>query len=361
VEVNYDAFAVAAPGLAPLVEVELRGLGIKPREVSTAGVEFVATAEQLYAANLWLRTATRIVVRIGQFRVTTFAELERLARKLPWSRFIGPDASVEVRVTCHKSKLYHSDAVAQRIRGAIGRDEGDATLVVVRLDHDVCTVSIDSSGELLHRRGYRLETAKAPLRETLAAAMLIGSGWDRRSPLCDPMCGAGTIAIEGALLARGKPPGLHRAFGFMRWPVFDRSVWDLVLSRVPAAKSTIAPILASDRDAGATAATVANAERAGVAGDIEVRTCALSAIEPPAGPGWLVTNPPYGERVGEPAAIRDLYARLGQVAQAKCPGWTVALMVSNLRMARQTGLPLAERWRTTNGGIPIALVTGRVD
>jgi putative N6-adenine-specific DNA methylase len=356
----YDAFAIAAPGLAPLVEGELRALGAPPRDVSAAGVEFQATPETLYTANLWLRTASRVVVRIGQFRVVTFAELQRLARKLPWDRFLAAAEPVEVRATCHKSKLYHSDAVAQRILGAIGRPEGPGTLVVVRVDHDICTVSVDSSGELLHRRGYRLATAKAPLRETLAAAMLMGSGWDGRAPLVDPLCGAGTIAIEGALLARRQPPGLHRAFGFMGWPEFDPDAWERVLSRIEVTPGSIVPILASDRDAGATAATIANAERAGVAGDIEVRTCALSAIEPPPGPGWLVTNPPYGERVGEPAAIRDLYARLGQVARAKCPAWTVALLVSNVRMARETRLPLAERLRTTNGGIPIALVVGRV-
>jgi putative N6-adenine-specific DNA methylase len=358
--VTYDAFAIAAPGLAPLVEGELRAVGIAPRSVSAAGVEFKATVEQLYAANLWLRTASRVVVRIGQFRVTTFAELARLARRLPWKRFIAPGATVDVRATCHKSKLYHSDGVAQRVLGAIGREPGEGMHVMVRLDHDVCTVSVDSSGELLHRRGYRLATAKAPLRETLAAAMVMGSGWDASAPLLDPLCGAGTIAIEAALIARRRPPGLGREFGFMRWPEFDRAAWERVMARLEIATGTIVPILASDRDAGATAATVANAERAGVAGDIEVSTRALSAIEPPVGPGWLVTNPPYGERVGDPAAIRDLYARLGQVARVKCAGWTVALLVSNLRMARETGLALTERLRSSNGGIPIALVVGRV-
>jgi putative N6-adenine-specific DNA methylase len=357
---TYDAFAIAAPGLASLVEGELRALGIVPGSVSAAGVEFTATADQLYAANLWLRTASRVVVRIGRFRVTTFAELARLARKVPWTRFIGAGVSVDVRATCHKSRLYHSDGVAQRVLGAIGREPGDGMHVMVRLDHDMCTVSVDSSGELLHRRGYRLATAKAPLRETLAAAMVMASGWDASAPLLDPLCGAGTIAIEAALLARGRPPGFSREFAFMRWPEFDRAAWKRVRARVKIVTGTVVPIMASDRDAGATAATVANAERAGVAGDIEVTTRALSAIEPPAGPGWLVTNPPYGERVGDPAAIRDLYARLGQVALAKCPGWTVALLVSNLRMSRATGLVLTERLRSTNGGIPIALVVGRV-
>jgi putative N6-adenine-specific DNA methylase len=360
-ELTYDAFAVAAPGLAPIVSGELGALGIASRSVGSAGVEFAATASELYRANLWLRTATRVVVRIAQFRVVTFAELERLARKVPWGAFIARGAAVDVRVTCHKSRLYHSDAVAQRLVRAIGSRAGEGPLIVARLDHDVCTISVDSSGERLHRRGYRLETAKAPLRETLAAAALIGSGWDGTTPFMDPLCGSGTIAIEAALLARGRPPGLGRTFGFMAWPSFERAAWERVLGSVKVRAGDVPPILASDRDAGATAATVANAERAGVAQDIIVRTCAISAIEPPGGPGWLVTNPPYGERIGEAAALRDLYARFGQVVRATCPGWTVGMLAANLRLARQTGLGLVPRLRTTNGGIPIALLVGSVD
>jgi putative N6-adenine-specific DNA methylase len=374
---TYDAFAITAPGLAPLADRELRALGVASGEVSTAGVEFAATAETLYAANLWLRTATRVIVRIGRFRALAFADLQRLARQLSWERFIAPGAAVRVRVTCHKSKLYHSDAVGQRIMDAIahrtaavaatwpvGEDEsGTEAVVIVRLDRDVCTVNVDSSGALLHRRGYRLATAKAPLRETLAAAVLLASEWDTRSPLVDPLCGAGTIPIEAALMARQRAPGLGRDFGCTRWPEFDRTVWQRVedRARATAREGDIAPILASDRDAGATAATLANAERAGVAGDIAVRTCALSAIEPPPGPGALVTNPPYGLRIGDPAVIRNLYAQLGHVARAKCPGWTVALIAADRRMVHETGLALTEQVRTTNGGIPVALVSGRVD
>lgn len=375
------AFAIAAPGLAPLVAGELRALGIAPVATEPGGVEFRATPEQLYAANLWLRTASRIVVRIGRFHADAFYELEKRARRVPWARYLAADEPVRLRVTCRKSKLYHSDAVAERVGAAIARVTGSGAtvgadgggdeetdgggedreaLVIVRLVRDECTVSIDSSGALLHRRGYRLATAKAPMRETLAAAALISSGWDARSPLLDPFCGAGTIPIEAALLARRRAPGLARPFAFMRWPEFEAARWAELLARAQSGEraGALSPIIASDRDAGATAATVANAVRAGVAADIAVSTRALSAIEPPAEAGWVVTNPPYGVRVGDRLALRDLYAQFGHVVRTRCPGWRVAMVVGDRALAGATGLALTVRLRTANGGIPVTVMEG---
>jgi putative N6-adenine-specific DNA methylase len=371
--------AVTAPGLAPLAEQELRAIGITPDAVASEGVSFSATAARLYAANLWLRTATRVVVRVASFRAETFAELERRARRVAWSRYIMAGAGVRIRVTCRKSRLYHSDAVAERIAGAVERAGGIPTLeperepeavrpgaaagsrdqlIMVRLFRDDCTVSMDSSGELLHRRGYRQETAKAPIRETLAAAVLMASGWECRGPLLDPMCGSGTIVIEGALLARRRAPGLTRQFAFMRWPEFDAAAWRTLLADARSLERAAAPvpICGSDRDPGATAAALGNATRAGVAEDIGFVTCPISAIEPPAGPGWLVTNPPYGVRVGERDRLRNLYAQLGQVARAKCPGWTVAVVSGNRTLTRHTRLPFTAVLTTTNGGLPVELV-----
>jgi putative N6-adenine-specific DNA methylase len=391
--------AVAAPGIAPLVERELRALGIRPDVVGTEGVSFRASQAQLYEANLWLRTATRVVVRVATFPAETFAELERRARRVAWGHYIAAGTPVRLRVTCRKSRLYHSDAVAERVAGAIRRAGGvpivglqaalvgsraaaesagdsadDASgadpdtrsppdaesgqLVVVRLFRDQCTVSVDSSGALLHRRGYRQEIGKAPLRETLAAAVLMTSGWDCRGPLLDPLCGSGTVVIEGALLARRRAPGCSRNFAFMRWPAFEASVWRTLVADARSQECVVAPaaIQGSDRDAGATAATVHNAMRAGVADDIDVVTCAISAIEPPPGPGWLVTNPPYGVRVGDRDGLRNLYAQLGRVARAKCAGWTVGMVSGDRALTRQTRLPLTAQLRTTNGGLPVELV-----
>ncbi|MFI5311486.1 MAG: class I SAM-dependent RNA methyltransferase, partial [Gemmatimonadales bacterium] len=225
-----ECWAIVVPGLEELAVTELHALGLAPGAVSAGGVSFTADAAGLFLANLQLRTVSRVIVRVAQFRATAFHELERLARGVPWERFVAPGASVRLRVTCRKSRLYHSDGVAERVAGAIATRVHDVTsggtasddedsiaaapsqLFLVRFERDVCTISADSSGELLHRRGYRLATAKAPLRETLAAAALLAMRWNGGVPMLDPMCGAGTIPIEAALLARRIAPGQARAF-----------------------------------------------------------------------------------------------------------------------------------------------------
>lgn len=312
-------------------------------------------------ANLWLRTASRVLVRFATFRASAFHELERRAKKLPWAEFVAPGGAIEFRVTTHKSRLYHSDAIAERLHAASDSapsgetGNGDAQLFVVRVVRDEFVVSVDASGDLLHRRGYRAETGKAPLRETLAAALLLGSGWAADVALLDPFCGSGTIPIEAALIARRIAPGASRRFAFMRWPAYDEHLWADVLAAAAAQSLPRAPvpILGSDRDRGATAASIANAERAGVAGDVVFETRAISAIEPPAASGLLATNPPYGVRLGERRRLRDLYARLGQVV-ARHPGWAAAMYLSHDEFAATTGLPLRPLFRTSNGGIRVS-------
>jgi putative N6-adenine-specific DNA methylase len=373
-----DAFAVATPGVEMLVASELAELAhagagrVEPGDEEPGGVAFRADLEGLYAANLYLRIASRILVRIGSFRATSFRELERYADRIPWATVLGPSSTVRFRVTSKKSRLYHQDAVAQRLLASAAKavvdvregasEEPDVQEIVVRIFRDQCTVSADASGELLHRRGYRQQTAKAPLRETLAAAMLRASGWNDDAPLLDPMCGAGTIPIEAAMVARRIPPGLDRRFAFMRWPEFDSERWERLVEHARARIRPAAPasILGSDRDAGAVAAAAANAERAGVAENIEWRRSAISAISPPPGPGWIVSNPPYGVRVGERRALRDLYAQLGHVARRCCPGWQVALLTAHAELERQTGLDLSVRFTTDNGGIRVRMMQGGV-
>jgi len=401
--VGRDCYAVVAPGLERLAAAELRAIGIAPLERGTggthgtggtgtggsaaadaAGVAFTANDEQLFEANLRLRTVSRVIVRIAEFRATAFHELERLARGVPWDAFVAPGGAVRLRVTCRKSRLYHSDGVAQRVAGAITRrvagatirggtseadDDSDAgvpgqpaQLFLVRFAHDVCTISADSSGDLLHRRGYRLATAKAPLRETLAAAMLLAMDYDGSVPLVDPLCGAGTIAIEAALIARRIAPGIARAFACERWPgaparAYAEQRANAREQALPRAKS---PITATDRDAGAAAATLANAERAGVAADIDVHRGALSGMTPPAGRGLVLTNPPYGARVSAAGDVRNLYAQLGNVARATCAGWTIAFLSADRAMEAQLKLPLSEVLRFKNGGIPVRLMRATV-
>ncbi|CAN5664043.1 THUMP domain-containing protein [soil metagenome] len=376
---------MAAPGLEAVCAAELAALGIAG-EVVEGGVVWRGPLESVYRANLCSRTASRVVVRAGDFRARTFGELERHAARLPWSLFLRDGTSVTLRVSSRKSKLYHSDAVAERVARVLAveigadasvtkRDDDDeddvvAQLVVIRFMRDVCTISIDSSGVLLHRRGYRQAVAMAPLRETLAAAMLLGSGWRGTTPLLDPLCGSGTIAVEAALLARNIAPGLAdaprepRSYAFEQWPGFDDALWSDVVS---AARAAVRPaagvvIIAADRSAGAVAAARGNAERAGVSDDISFVQRPLSALKPPDGAaaGHLVTNPPYGVRVGDAREVRGLYAAIGAVARQRLAGWTVAMLSAEPRLQAATGLQLRELLSTRNGGIPVRLLAGVV-
>jgi putative N6-adenine-specific DNA methylase len=238
-------FAVTAPGLEPFTSRELTDLGLLAvpvlEESSQAGVAFKGDLLALYRANLHLRTASRVLARVGTFfYATTYPELQKRTSRLPWERFLAPGQTILLRVTCRQSKLYNSEAVTRTIAAGLEERLGKASplvkadeesdghppqMIVVRLVDDKCTLSVDSSGALLHKRGYRLAVAKAPLRETLAAALLMASGWDTSTSLLDPFCGSGTIPIEAALLRLGLPPGLNRRFAFMDWPGFAPSAF----------------------------------------------------------------------------------------------------------------------------------------
>jgi putative N6-adenine-specific DNA methylase len=382
-------FAIVAPGLEGLALAEARALGLPADlEPGGGGIGWQGDLRSVLLANGGLRIASRVVVRLASFEARSFAELERHARQVPWSRIVAPGGAARFRVTCKKSKLYHSDAVAQRLADALtravpgARVEGatrsedddaseatndDAQLFVVRLLRDRCTVSADASGALLHRRGYRQATAKAPLRETIAAALIAASGWDGVGPLVDPLCGSGTIPIEAALRAMGIPPGRDRPFAAERWPGVSRTVGERVRAELVAAQAR-APsaerpaIIGSDRDDGAVAAARANAERAGVASVISFEVRSLSeAAFPAGGGGWVVTNPPYGVRVGDVGRVRDLWAQLGNVLRARAPGWRVALLSPDPALERQTRIPLRVVAQTSNGGIPVRLMVGEVE
>jgi len=374
---TFDAFAIAAPGLAPFIERELGVLGIPVRERSAAGVGFDATAPQLLAVNLWSRMASRVLVRLAHFEARDFATLEKQAARVAWLRVLAPGAPVRLRVTCRKSRLYHSDAVAERVargietavRGAhaSGRardddeDEGEAPaqLIVVRFDHDRCTISADSSGALLHRRGWRQAIAKAPLRETLAASMLAACEWNGDVPLVDPFCGSGTIGIEGALRARNIAPGIGRVFAMEQWPHADVTLSRQLRDDARAQERPWegVPIVLRDRDAGACAAAVANAERAGVRDACTIEHGSLSETDLAAigERGLVLTNPPYGLRISEGADLRSLYARLGDVVKAGGPGWQLGILVPDQRLLSPTTLSFDPVLRTTNGGLPVTV------
>lgn len=388
-----NLFAVCPPGLEDFTARELEELGCKvdpartssksnpPRrdaEETLGGIEFRGFLRDIYRANLHLRTGSRVLVRLGTFYAAAFSDLRRRARRLSWEAYLTPGQPVAFRVTSHRSQLYHTGAVAEAMAEAIaGRLGGPPAvrrhfeedlraglpqLIVVRLVDNHCTVSVDSSGALLHRRGYRLATAKAPLRETLAAGMVMASGWDFTSPLLDPFCGSGTIAIEAALLAKKIPPGQARRFAFMDWPNFDAALWKTLLGENET--RTLSPslaIFASDRDAGAIQAARANAERAGVAEDIAFACHAVSDIRPSFSPGWVITNPPYGVRVSAGQNLNKLYAQLGKVLRAKCLNWHVTLLCDRPWLLQSTGLRFGRGMALRNGGLRVRLMQTLVE
>ncbi|HCM97096.1 MAG: hypothetical protein A2X25_13320 [Chloroflexi bacterium GWB2_49_20] len=371
-----ELFAVVTPGLESVAWNEMQELGLNPLTKESGGVLFQGDLKTIYWANLNLRTVSRILIRLGHFHASAFSELRKKAGRLPWENFINPGQPISLRATCHKSRLYHSDGVIERVVGAISdrlgsfsnhqkpKDIEDANLhqlIVVRLSNDECTISIDTSGDLLHRRGYRLATAKAPLRETLAASIILASGWNKNQPLLDPFCGSGTIPIEASLLALGLSPGQKRQFAFMLWPNYDKSLWDNLLNVIQSTHPHELPLIqASDRDAGAIEMARANAKRAGVSDFIEFECRAISAISPPPDPGFLITNPPYGLRVNSNKDLRNLYAQFGNVMRSHCKNWNTAILCSDPKLLAQIGLKLDTTLRFTNGGISVILGKGIV-
>ena len=310
------------------------------------------------------------MVRLGEFYSAAFSELAKKASKLEWGRYIKPGQQVNLRAVCHKSKLYHSDAVIERVLNAINvhfssptksvppvtkSDEGQ--LILIRLVNDICTISIDSSGEHLYKRGYKQAVTKAPIRENLAAAMVLYSGWDGTSSLIDPFCGSGTIPIESSLIANKIPPGITRVFRFTEWPGFDKNLWESILET--GKKEIIASgssIFGYDRDAGAIEIAKANAARAGQKNNIKFIQQAVSFLECPSPTGTIVTNPPYGIRTSENRDLRDLYARFGTILSEKFHGWSLVVLSSDDRLTGNLGLGQpTSSLHFLNGGIPVKL------
>jgi len=231
--------------------------------------------------------------------------------------------------------------------------------VLVRLVNNQCTISLDTSGELLHRRGYRLATAKAPLRETLACAVLQLCGWSPDTPLIDPFCGAGTFAIEAARWALGIPPAWDRPFAFQAWPSLDRPAWESLRDEAAAARRTVlaAPITGSDHDPGAVRIARDNARRAGVADCLPIDQRDFFDLRPDGRPGLVVINAPYGRRIA-PGNLRTLHRRLGAHLRTQFPAWRYALLCGSPSLARATGLPVTQTHTLPHGGRPVTLITG---
>jgi putative N6-adenine-specific DNA methylase len=341
---------------------EARSKAFKQPRAVPGGVVIRGGWPDVWRANLWLRGANRVLARVAAFRVAHLAHLDDLAHGVRWAEVLRPDIPFRVEASCAGSRIWHSGAAAQRvataIRDSIGAPESPEAEVAVmaRIEKDFCTISVDTSGALLHRRGHKEEVNRAPLRETMAALFLMQCGYDGGEPLLDPMCGSGTFVIEAAEMAARLNPGRSRRFAFEQLATFDEEAWQ----RLRAARRVGATEVlchGSDRDAGAIAMSRANAERAGVAGITAFRQCAISDIVPPEGPpGLVIANPPYGTRMGDKAALLPLYQTFGRVLRDRFAGWRVGLVASERRLAEATGLPwLPPGPPVPHGGLRVTL------
>lgn len=308
--VSREFYVVVAPGLESLSARELEALGFTGLIVSKGGVTFKGTLEDAAKANLWLRTATRVVARVGEFDAPGRRELAARAKRFDWTPFFTRGSSLRIHVTCRSSQLYHTGLVAEVLHQALGTrpapTESDAPLLLVRIAKDRCTLSFDTSGELLHKRGARQEISRAPLRETLAASLLLSCGYNGESAFVDPMCGSGALVLEAAAIATHRAPGLERSFALEHWPAFRTEVLDKLRDTARAGiRRAPAPISGSDIHAGALAQAGRNAERAGVTEDIQLERVDAALRQAPAESGLIAVNPPWGKRVEADASTLD--------------------------------------------------------
>jgi putative N6-adenine-specific DNA methylase len=366
-------FATCARGVEPVLADELRRLEAAEVAPGRGGVAFAGDLALLYRANLWLRTAIRVLRPILEADVHSPNELYDAVRSLDWSQYLTPDHTLAVDCNVRDSEITHSKYAALRVKDAIcdqfiervgRRPSVDVEQPMVGLNLHIfrnhAVLSLDSSGESLHKRGYRPVLTKAPLNEALAAALLLLTGWSGDVPLVDPMCGSGVLPIEAAWLALRRPPGLtRRRFGFQGWMDYDVRLWTSIRdeARAGVLKQLPAPILGSDirRDAVAFATTNARAAGIGHLLQFEVQD-ARDFLPPPGPPGVLICNPPYGERIGEEKELRGLYRSFGEALRERCAGWQAYVFTGNAALAKQLGLRPRRRVDLFNGKIPCQLL-----
>ncbi|HKI62767.1 MAG TPA: class I SAM-dependent RNA methyltransferase [Mariprofundaceae bacterium] len=357
-----SCFAVVIPGLEKIVEAELNALSAHDVQVTEAGVSFSGSMDTLCRVNLRARSVTRVLVRLADFKALSFPELYNKSHKIAWERYIPAGVEVQVRAACHHSRLIHSGRVEKAVQDAIAArlslsgnpavpGTGDVQQITVRLEHDRCTISIDSSGERLDRRGYRLHSGRAPIRETVAAAILQWMHWESVEPLQVPMCGSGTFAIEAALMGQGRAVNLRHEFAFLHWPMLNNRRWFRLMEKAAGMEKSLPLVIeAADIDPAILQQAISNAEAAGVGGAIRfsqqnVRDLQLAT---PNATGLIVCNPPYGERIK--GDVISLYQYLGSLLQGSPKGWRMAVMVPEKTCETALGLPARRRLKVKHGG-----------
>ncbi len=363
---KFEFIATATFGLEAVVKRELQDLGYTDLSVADGKVSFTADAKAIPRGNLWLRSADRLLLKMGEFKALTFDELFEKTKALPWGDWITRDGKFPVNGKSVKSQLFSiSDcqaivkkAVVEKLKQKYAVDWFDETgpefTIQVALLNDVATLTIDTSGSGLHKRGYRAAGGEAPLKETLASAMIQLSYWDKERILLDPFCGSGTIPIEAAMIGRNIAPGLNRKFVSETWPAVSKDIWKEARRDAFNAidQDTQIRIFASDIDEQAIAAATENAFTAGVDDCIIFSVRALQQVKPEGQYGVVITNPPYGERLGSAKESMELYQAMGKIFSVE-PTWSVYVLTAEESFERLYGAKANRKRKLYNGNIKV--------
>ncbi len=351
-------------GMEDLLMAELAALGAQNIEKLNRAVSFFGDLGFMYKANLCLRTALRVLTPIQSFQVKHERDLYNAIKLIPWEEYLDVDGTLAINCSLHSSLFNHSqfleqktkDAIVDRFREKYGRRpsvdlQKPSLRVNLFISQENCAVSLDSSGDSLHKRGYRDQTNLAPLNEVLAAGLVLLSGWDRRSNLVDPMCGSGTILIEAALLAANIPPGSFQAeFGFEKWKNFDQELWDNIYDVAMNKITDFAPpILGSDISKHVARKAVINVNEANLKNRIKIENHAFADLPAPEGGGVLILNPPYGERMDKDEDINEVYKSIGNTLKQKWAGYDAWIITSNLEAAKHIRLNPKPKIKLFNG------------
>jgi putative N6-adenine-specific DNA methylase len=364
-----NGVAVVPPGLESAAASELTALGCQAVSPLLRAVRFQSDLAGFYRLHLQARLPFRLLRQLAHFPCRSKDELyDGVQRAVDWSRWLPPGTTFRVDATGTAPGLNHSHYSALQVKNALvdlQRQQWGARSSVDLDDPDLAlhlhlgggeaSLSLDGSGGSLHRRGYRAAMGLAPLKENLAAGLIALTGWDGTVPLADPLCGSGTLLIEAARLALGLAPGLGRRFALERWPDFDPQLWQRereAAAALPLASGkTMPPIVGMEQDPVVLEQARSNAQAADVAQALDLRLGDCRDFQPPPGPGILVCNPPYGERIGERDALEPLYADLGRMVKERCSGWSLWLLSGNPELTGALKMKASRRMPISNGGI----------
>lgn len=361
---QYTLIATAAMGVEALVAKEIRSLDFANVKVDNGKITYESDALGIARSNLWLRTADRVKLLVGEFSATSFEELFERTKALPWGEILPKNAAFPVIGKSVKSKLYSVPDCQAIVKKAIVEslkakynvswfEENGATYrIEVALHKDIATLSIDTSGAGLHKRGYRYLHNNAPLKETLAAAMLLLTNWTHDKPFIDPFCGSGTIPIEAALIGLNIAPGLNRTFASQQWDLIPQSDWQRAQEETIdlAKRDRKLEILGTDIDHKMIELSKTNAKQAGILDAVTFKQMQVKDFHPKQDGGYIVCNPPYGERIGEREQVEQLYKDMGKTFR-KNPSWSVYVLTSNERFEKLYGKKATKKRKLYNGNI----------